>query len=67
MSDKAKMLEAFRRAADDLERWHVSGSPFISRRDNNWVFEAYFKLREIAGRIESDYGERQAIGVKDEP
>lgn len=62
-----EMLEAFRRAADDLERWHVSGSPFISRRDNNWVFEAYFKLREIAGSIESDYGECQTAGVENKP
>lgn len=54
---KDQMVAAFRSAADALETWHVSGSPFISRRDNNWVFEAYFRLREICTRITSNYGD----------
>lgn len=57
MEPKTQMVADLRGAADALERWHVSGSPFISRRDNTWVFEAYFRLRNIADRIADNYGE----------
>jgi len=55
---KDEMVRAFRRAADDLERLHVEGAEHISRRDNNWVFEARFRLREIADRIDRSYGDQ---------
>ena len=57
MSIKAR-FEAFllKLAAWMLNR-NVERSMVVSRRDNNWLFEAVFELRAIAGRIESGYTE----------
>jgi hypothetical protein len=43
-----------RLAARVLDR-NVQRSAVVSRRDNNWLFEAVYELRSIARRIESGY------------
>jgi hypothetical protein len=45
---------ALRAAAALLDR-NVARSMVVSRKDNNWLFEAVFELRAIAKRIEDGY------------
>jgi hypothetical protein len=51
-------FEAFllRLAALIIDR-NVKRSMVVTRKDNNWLFEAEHKLKEIAGRITSEYKE----------
>ena len=45
----------YRRVAKRLERLQLSASNFISRADNNQVFEVAWWLREVAKRIKRGY------------
>jgi hypothetical protein len=56
--DKA-MKARFEAALLRLAAWvldrNVKRSMVVSRRDNNWLFEAERELSAIAGRIEAGY------------
>lgn len=46
-------------AARILDR-NVERSMVISRRDNNWLFEATFEVRQIAARVSDGYQSAQS-------
>lgn len=39
---------------------NVQRAGVTSRKDNNWLFEAHFKLHEIANRILKEYNDLEA-------
>ena len=53
------MKERFEAALLRLAAWildrNVQRSMVVSRRDNNWLFEAERELRKIADKIEAGY------------
>lgn len=49
--------DMYERVSFMLNRLHSSAANFISRDDNNKMFEAYTEMRYIAARIRSGYGE----------
>lgn len=55
------MKKHFEAALLRLAAWiidrNVQRSGVTSRKDNNWLFDAHFKLHEIANRITSEYNE----------
>lgn len=53
-----KYFEAalLRLAAFIIDR-NVQRAGVVSRKDNNWLFEAHFELHAIANRITKDYNE----------
>lgn len=52
---KARFEAALLRMAAWILDRNVTRSMVVSRRDNNWLFEAERELRSIASRIETGY------------
>lgn len=53
--NRMEAVKAYLRVARELQRLHGAASAHISRRDNNWQFELYYSLRNVAGRILRGY------------
>ena len=52
---KARFEAALIRLAAWLLNRNVQRAAVVSRRDNNWLFDAVFRLQDIAKRIERGY------------